>query len=145
MERTYDPTGKALLRISGIVMIIFGIFGILLYAAALGLLLGVTYITDGIFSGTRDVIGISLLLAGALAELICGIVSVKGAKRPARARRCLVWGILTLIITLAGLIHILLRDAHPMYWLIIPMAIVTPIVCLTGAAKLRRPIEMPEE
>ena len=140
MEQTYDPAGKVLLRISSSLMIIFGILGILLYGAALGVLIGVTYFTDGIFSGTTDIVGISLLLLGGVLELISGILGVKAVNAPQKAGRCLFWGIATLVISLAGLIHILLRNAAPLYWLSLPLAVITPIAYVIGALKLRRPL-----
>lgn len=143
MEERYDPTGRSLLRVTGVLMILFGIFGILLYLAGLVAVIVLNSATAGVFSASRDLIGMGLLLAGALAELIAGILGVKAAKRPARAGRGLtVWGLLCLLLSLAGMGHIALRAAVSTPWwelvLGLILSVVTPLVYLIGAAKLRR-------
>ena len=150
MELQYDPAGRTLLKTTGVIMLIFGILGILLYAAGLAAIIGVTYVTGGVFSGSTDLIGMGLLLAAALAELIAGILGCRAAKRPARAGKGLiVWGVLTLLLTLAGMLHIALRSVGAPVWelaLGLVLGVVTPIVYLVAAARvLKGPIYEPED
>ena len=145
----YDPAGRTLLKISGILMIVFGVFGLLVYTLGLAAVLGLSYATGGIFSAAGDLIGMSLLLAGALTELIAGILGTKAAKRPARAGKALfVWGALSLLLALAGMGHIFLRTAAsaPLWAPILGLvlSLVLPLVYLTAAARLRRS-QSPEE
>ena len=131
-----DPMGRLMLKTSGILMIVFGVFGVLVYLAVLGVLVGVTYVTDGIFSGTKDIIGMSLLLAASAVELIAGIRGVKAVKSPDRVSGCRIRGILALILGLAAMLHILLRGQDPIFWLGIPLTVVTPAAYLIGASRL---------
>ena len=141
----YDPLSRTLLKLTSILMTVFGVFGIVLYLLALGVLLGVNYMTAGVFSALQDIIGLSLLLAASIAELIGGRVGRKTLKNPQKASRCRVWGILTLILGLAGLVHILVRSGNPAYWVSIPLALVTPVLYLIGAAGMWHPLPAEEE
>lgn len=140
MELQYDPAGKTLLKTTGVLMLIFGILGILIYALGLAVVVGVTYVTGGILSASEDLIGMGLLLAAALAELIAGILGVRAAKKPARAGKgLLVWGVLTLLLTLAGMGHVALRTTNAPLWelaLGLVLGVVTPVVYLVAAARL---------
>ena len=148
MEYEYDPAGRSLLKITSVLMLIFGILGVLLYAAGLAAMIGVTYVTSGIFSASNDLIGMGLLLAAALTELIAGILGSRTAKRPARAGKGLIlWGVLTLLLTLAGTLFIALRATNVPWWelaLGLVLGIVIPIVYLLAAGKLLKgPMDMP--
>ena len=138
MEYEYDPAGRSLLKITSVLMLIFGILGVLLYAAGLAAIIGVTYVTGGVFAGSADLIGMALLLAAALAELIAGILGCRAAKRPGRAGKGLiVWGVLTLLLTLAGMLHIALRPSNAPLWELIlgsALGVVTPAVYLFAAS-----------
>ena len=140
MELQYDPAGRTLLKTASVIMLVFGILGILIYAAGLTVVVGLTYATSGIFSASDDLIGMGLLLASAIAELIAGILGVRAAKKPNRAGRGLiVWGVLTLLLTLAGMIHIALRATGAPLWelaLGVVLGVVTPIVYLIAAARV---------
>jgi hypothetical protein len=140
MEKSYDPAGRTLLKTTGVIMLIFGILGILIYAAGLAVVVGLTYATSGIFSASDDLIGMSLLLAAAIAELIAGILGVRAANRPRRAGiGLIVWGLLTLALTLAGMIHIALRASTAPLWelvLGILLGVVTPVVYLVAVARV---------
>ena len=128
MELQYDPAGRTLLKTAATLMIVFGAVGILIYLLGLAAVIGISYATSGVFSASRDLFGMSLLLAGAIVELIAGILGVKAAKRPARAGKALlVWGALCLLLTLAGMGHIALRaaDSAPLWELILGRTIAT--------------------
>ena len=153
MEQKYDPAGKSLLKTTSVIMLVFGAFGCLIYALGLAAVIGLTYATSGIFSASDDLIGMGLLLAAAIAELVAGILGVRAAKAPVRAgKSLLVWGVLTLLLTLAGLIHIALRTSNAPLWellLGLVLGVVTPTVYLIAAARvLKGPVssdDTPEE
>lgn len=150
MENLYDPAGRTLLKTTSVIMLIFGVLGSLIYAVGLAAVIGVTYVTSGIISGSADLIGMGLLLAAALAELIAGILGVRAAKKPARAGKGLiVWGVLTLLLTLAGMGHIALRTTTAPLWelaLGLVLGLVVPVVYLIAAARLLKgPIYEPGE
>ncbi len=130
-----DPMGRLLLKTAGILMLVFGIFGVLVYLALLGVLVGVNFVTDGVFSGAKDIVGMSLLLAASAAELTAGIKALKTLKRREKAAGCRIWTVLALVLGLAALLHILLRGGDPGFWLSIPLAVVTPAACLIGLSR----------
>ena len=140
MENLYDPAGRTLLKTAGVIMLIFGILGVLIYALGLAAVIGVTYVTSGIISASEDLIGMGLLLAAAVAELIAGILGSRAAKKPARAGKGLiVWGVLTLLLTLAGMGHIALRTTNAPLWELVLgliLGVVTPVVYLVAAARV---------
>ena len=141
MEQAYDPAGRTLLKITGVLMIVFGAFGLLIYTLGLAAVLGLSYATGGIFSASGDLIGMGLLLAGALVELIAGILGVRAAKKPARAGKGrYIWGALSLLLALAGMGHIALRvgSSAPVWELALGLVLgaVLPIVYLAAAARL---------
>jgi hypothetical protein len=150
MELQYDPAGRTLLKTTGVIMLLFGVLGFLIYAVGLAAVIGVTYVTSGILSGSDDLIGMGLLLAAAVAELIAGILGLRAAKKPARAgKSLLVWGVLTLLLTLAGMGHIALRTTNAPLWELVLgliLGVVTPVVYLVAAARiLKGPVYEDEE
>lgn len=151
MELQYDPAGRSLLKTTGVLMIVFGVFGCLTYLLGLAAVTGLAYATSGIFSAVNDLVGMGLLLAGAVVELITGILGVRAAKRPARAGKGrVVWGVLCLLLSLAGLVHIALRNVDAPRWALafgMVLGAVVPAVYLIGAARvLRGPVAAePEE
>lgn len=146
MNEVYDPKGVQLLKLSGLLMILFGALGCLLYTLGLAAVLGVSYVTSGIFKVSSDLWGMGLLLTGALVELIAGILGRKAASHPQRAGGHLyIWGILSMILSLAGLVDVLLRGGSLLHWLSLPLSLAVPVVFLLGAAKiLRGPIDADE-
>lgn len=149
MDNTYDPLGMQLLKITGVIMIIFGAVGILLYLLGLAAIIGLTYATSGIFSSSTDLIGMGLLLVGAIVELIAGILGVRTAKKPEQAgKKLIVWGILSLILSLAGMGQIALRAiATPLWELVIGMVlvVVVPATYLYAVKRIRNvPVQTEE-
>ena len=150
-EAQYDPIGRSLLRAAGVLMILFGILGMLLYTLGLVAVIILNHATAGVFSAAGDLMGMSLLLAGALAELIAGILGKRAARKPERAGKGLIiWGLLCLLLSLAGMGHIALRAAGSALWwelaLGLLLGVVTPLVYLFSANRLRKgPADLEEE
>ena len=149
MELQYDPAGRTLLKITGVLMTVFGAFGIVIYTLGLAAVIGLAFATGGVFSASGDLVGMGLLLAGAVLELIAGILGRRAAKDPRRAGKGLmVWGVLTLVLTLAGMVHIALRASTAPRWelaLGLVLGLVTPVVYLIGASRLLRSPEAEPE
>ena len=140
MEQQVIPASRSLLRICGIIMIVFGVLCTLIYLLGFAGVFALNYATGGIFSANSDLIGMGLLAAAAIAELIAGILGNRAAKRPERAgKSLLVWGALCLLLAVAGIGSIVLRGASITLWQPIAallLAAVVPIVYLVSAAKL---------
>ena len=135
------PLGRSLLRAAGTLMVVFGALGIVLYLLATAGIVALLAATDGVFSARDDIIGIGLLLAGAFAELVAGILSLRAAKTPARVGPALsVWDGLTLLLSLAGMAYIALRTGTAPLWelaLGLALCTVVPIAALCAAHKVK--------
>ena len=142
MEQQYDPTARTLLRITGVLMIIFGSLGILLYLLGLAAVIGLTYATSGVFSSTNDLIGMGLLLVCAISELITGILGVRTVRKPERTgKKQTLWGILTLVLSLAAIGQIALRNTvTPLWELCVGMllSVVVPVTYLYAVTQIRK-------
>lgn len=143
MKPQFDPTARRLLKIAGMIMLVFGVFGTVLYLLGLAGVLALNYATSGVFSVGSDLIGMGLLLLCAVAELTSGVLGLRSAKQPERAgRSLLVWSGLTLLLTLLGMGWIVFRSANLPWWELVLgllLGVVTPAVYLSAAAKLRNP------
>lgn len=142
MEQPHDATARSLLKTTGVLMLIFGIFGTVLYLLGLAAILILRYATSGVFSAAKDLIGMSLLLVSAIVELICGILGIRAAKKLERLSRSMtVWGCICLLLTLISIGHIALRDSTLQWWLLplgVLLSAVVPIVYLVAIQRLRR-------
>ena len=151
MEPKSIPACRTLLKISGVLMILFGVLCTLIYCLGLAGFAALNYATGGIFSVRSDLIGMALLLAAGIAELICGILGVRAAKRPERAGKGrLVWGVLCLLLSILSIGSIIVRNAGIPLWeplTALILAAVVPIVYLVSTAGLLSlpPEEDPEE
>ncbi len=96
-----NPTGKAFLRVAGIIMTAFG--GLTVLAALLYFVIGLftvgvivedVTITSIFFVGGGIVL--LYLLSGSILSLIAGIIGIVNAGKPQHSTKCLVWGIIAL-------------------------------------------------
>ncbi|MBQ1371749.1 MAG: hypothetical protein IIY70_02340 [Oscillospiraceae bacterium] len=142
MKTQYNSQSASLLRSCSRIMLVYGVFGSLLYLAALAgvLLLGKTI--GGIFSTKQDLIGMGLFSLGALVELVAGILGVRGSKHPAlMGNAVLVFGGLTLGFAVAETGFLALRsDAQQplLLALSLVLGLVVPAVYLRAVLKLRK-------
>ena len=130
-----NAPGKSLLKISGILLTIFGIVGIIgaiMIMTGGGFMrnmnVGLNYAGFGAIVG-RAAIGLGFAsLIGAGFELIMGILGIKNADRPEKARICLTFSIIA--IALYVVIAIL---GAPIWSLIFGIAL--PVIYLIGAVR----------
>lgn len=120
-----DAPGKGLLKVSGILLIIFAAISIVILvfgmiaAASLGGALGAAV------GGIVFVLG----MVSAAFSLIMGILGVKYANVPAKATVCMVFAIIAIVLQLISLIS---GDANVISALI---GLVLPVLYLIGALK----------
>lgn len=92
--------GKNFLKVTGILMIIGGAFGII---AGIIAVVGVSAMAVLLETGTGGLMFASILiLVSAIIQLVAGISGVKNCARPEKASSCLVMGILVAVLSLAG-------------------------------------------
>lgn len=94
-----EAKGAKFLKVTGILMIIGGALSIILGIVAI---IGVAALALlGANAGMLYVAAI-VALVGAIAQLIAGIVGCKNAKKPEKAVKCLVWGIIVAVLSVLG-------------------------------------------
>lgn len=124
--------GKIFLKVTGILMIIGGAFGIiggfvaLIGASALAAVLE-TSAGGLVFSSV-------LILASAIFQLIAGIMGVKNCEKPEKAQSCLIMGVIVAILSVAGNV---ISNVLGSQFSIINYAtgLIIPVLYIIGAAK----------
>lgn len=129
--------GKMFLKVTGILMIIGGAFGIiggfvaLIGASALAAVLE-TSAGGLVFSSV-------LILASAVFQLIAGIMGVKNCEKPEKAQSCIVIGVIVAILSVAGNV---ISNVLGSQFSIINYAtgLIIPVLYIIGAAKNKETI-----
>ena len=122
--------GSKFLKVTGILMIVFGALALILsIVAAIGLAT-LAALDLNTWQYTAAVI---LMLVGSIFELIAGIVGVKICNKPEKAGTCMVWGII--VIALSVLSNVLTLVGNPDNFSIVNLltGLVIPVLYLIGA------------
>lgn len=124
--------GRKFLKVTGILMIIGGAFGIIGGIVAMigaGALAAVLETSAG-----GLMLASSLILASAVFQLIAGIMGVKNCDKPEKAQSCLVMGVIVAILGVAGnIISNVLGSSFNI--LSYATGLVIPVLYIIGAAK----------
>ena len=119
-----------LLKVTGILMIIGGIAGIIVSIIAM-LGVGALALLIGGAVGLL-MFAVILSLVGSIIELIAGIVGSKNAANPAKAGTCVIFGIVTLALSVLGII-INLAGGGSFSVANLGLGVVIPVLYLIGA------------
>ena len=124
--------GRKFLKVTGILMIIGGAFGIIGGIVAMigaGALAAVLETSAG-----GLMLASALILASAVFQLIAGIMGVKNCDKPEKAQACLVMGIIVAILSVAGNVtsNVLGSDFNVFNY---ATGLVIPVLYIIGAAK----------
>ena len=96
--------GKTYLKVTGILLLIGGIIGVLCYGL-LALLMGVAVVDQGAGSGAVSVTLIVVIyLIAAIIQLVAGVMGIKGCNKSDKADGCFKIGIVVLIISILAAI-----------------------------------------
>ncbi len=125
--------GKKLLKVCGVIFIIEGIVGIICYGIltlVLGLGLFVNYVDGGAI-----VVGVALLYTvAAVVALVAGLLGIKYSKGKADAGKCLVWGVINLIVTvIAGIWSLANEGVTTIHVLYTCIGFIIPSLYIGGA------------
>lgn len=124
--------GSKFLKVTGILMIIFGAIALVFSIIALA---GVGVLAAmGAPSGL--LLGAGLLaLLGSVAEFVAGIIGVKNWNTPEKAQTCIVWGFI--VIAFCIISNILTLVGYPENFNVISLltGLVIPVLYLVGAFK----------
>ena len=96
--------GKTYLKVTGILLLIGGILGVLCYGL-LTLLLGVALVDQGTGSGAIPVTAIVVVyVIASIIPLVAGVMGIKGCNKSSKADGCFKIGIVVLIISILAAI-----------------------------------------
>ena len=128
--------GRKFLKVTGILMIIGGAFGIIGGIVAMigaGALAAVLETSAG-----GLVLASALILASAVFQLIAGIMGVKNCDKPEKAQSCLVMGVIVAILSVAGnVISNILGSSFNI--LSYATGLIIPVLYIIGAVKNKEP------
>ena len=124
--------GRKFLKVTGILMIIGGAFGIIGGIVAMigaGALAAVLETSAG-----GLMLASALILASAVFQLIAGIMGVKNCDKPEKAQSCLVMGVIVAILSVAGnVISNILGSSFNI--LSYATGLIIPVLYINGAVK----------
>lgn len=128
--------GRKFLKVTGILMIIGGAFGIIGGIVAMigaGALAAVLETSAG-----GLMLASALILASAVFQLIAGIMGVKNCDKPEKAQSCLVMGVIVAILSVSGNIisNVLGSDFNIFSYAI---GLIIPVLYIIGAVKNKEP------
>ena len=128
--------GRKFLKVTGILMIIGGAFGIIGGIVAMigaGALAAVLETSAG-----GLMLASALILASAVFQLIAGIMGVKNCDKPEKAQSCLVMGVIVAILSVAGNIisNVLGSDFNIFSY---ATGLIIPVLYIIGAVKNKEP------
>ena len=128
--------GRKFLKVTGILMIIGGAFGIIGGIVAMigaGALAAVLETSAG-----GLMLASALILASAVFQLIAGIMGVKNCDKPEKAQSCPVMGVLVAILSVAGnIISNVLGSSFNI--LSYATGLIIPVLYIIGAVKNKEP------
>ena len=128
--------GRKFLKVTGILMIIGGAFGIIGGIVAMigaGALAAVLETSAG-----GLMLASALILASAVFQLIAGIMGVKNCDKPEKAQSCLVMGVIVEILSVAGnVISNILGSSFNI--LSYATGLIIPVLYIIGAVKNKEP------
>lgn len=124
--------GRKFLKVTGILMIIgggFGIIGGILAMLGAGALAAVLETSAG-----GLMLASALILASAVFQLIAGIMGVKNCDKPEKAQSCLVMGVIVAILSVAGNVisNVLGSDFNIINY---ATGLIIPVLYIIGAVK----------
>ena len=124
--------GRKFLKITGILMIIGGAFGII---GGIGAMIGAGALAAVLETSAGGLMLASvLILASAVFQLIAGIMGVKNCDKPEKAQSCLVMGIIVAVLSVAGNVisNVLGSDFNIFSY---ATGLIIPILYIIGAVK----------
>ena len=128
--------GRKFLKVTGILMIIGGAFGIIGGIVAMigsGALAAVLETSAG-----GLMLASALILVSAVFQLIAGIMGVKNCDKPEKAQSCLVMGVIVAILSVAGNVisNVLGSDFNIINY---ATGLIIPVLYIIGAVKNKEP------
>ncbi|MGN0601869.1 MAG: hypothetical protein ACI4I7_04085 [Oscillospiraceae bacterium] len=129
--------GSGFLKVTGILMIIFGSIALIVSIVAILGIAALAYISSGEMSSALLYTAGVLSLISAVAEFVTGILGVKNCKRPEKAGTCIAWGIIVIVLSVAGsILTVVGGDSFPVFSFL--LGLVMPVLFIIGAVKNKK-------
>ena len=128
--------GRKFLKVTGILMIIGGAFGII---GGIVAMIGVGALAAVLETSAGGLmLASALILASAVFQLIAGIMGVKNCDKPEKAQSCLVMGVIVAILSVSGnVISNILGSSFNI--LSYATGLIIPVLYIIGAVKNKEP------
>ena len=128
--------GRKFLKVTGILMIIGGAFGII---GGIVAMIGAEALAAVLETSAGGLmLASALILASAVFQLIAGIMGVKNCDKPEKAQSCLVMGVIVAILSVAGnVISNILGSSFNI--LSYATGLIIPVLYIIGAVKNKEP------
>lgn len=128
--------GRMFLKVTGILMIIGGAFGII---GGIVAMIGVGALAAVLETSAGGLmLASALILASAVFQLIAGIMGVKNCDKPEKAQSCIVIGVIVAILSVAGNVisNVLGSDFNIINY---ATGLIIPVLYIIGAVKNKEP------
>ena len=128
--------GRKFLKVTGILMIIGGAFGII---GGIVAMIGVGALAAVLETSAGGLmLASALILASAVFQLVAGIMGVKNCDKPEKAQSCIVIGVIVAILSVAGNVisNVLGSDFNIMSY---ATGLIIPVLYIIGAVKNKEP------
>lgn len=136
MEEIKISKGAGFLKVVGILLVIFGsiaiIMSLILITGAAALI--AINLAAGIETNSYEYYaGTIVYTLSSIAELVCGIIGIRNCKKPEKSTKCLVWGIITIVLGIAGSVLMSIAAATKINIINILFVSVCPTLFIIGA------------
>ena len=128
--------GSKFLKVTGILMIIGGAFGII---GGIVAMIGVGALAAVLETSAGGLmLASALILASAVFQLIAGIMGVKNCDKPEKAQSCLIMGVIVAILSVSGNVisNVLGSDFNIFSY---ATGLIIPVLYIIGAVKNKEP------
>lgn len=126
-----EKKGSTLLKVSGILMIIGGAISLIFAIIAIA---GIAILAAAGASSALLYAAGAIALLGSVAELVAGIVGVVNWNKPEKAKTCICWGVIVIVLSIAScILEVAGGGDFPVLSLL--LGLVLPVLYIIGAVK----------
>lgn len=129
--------GAGMLKVVGILMIVFGGIALVLSILAAVAVAAVAFLSEGLLTTNLLYASTALMVASAVAELVTGILGVANCKKPEKAGVCIAWGAIVAVLCVAGTVLNLVANGEFKIFSL-AVGLVLPVLFIIGGVKNKK-------
>lgn len=129
--------GAGMLKVVGILMIVFGGIALVLGIIAAVAVAAVAFLSEGLLTTNLLYASTALMVASAVAELVAGIVGVVNCKKPEKAGVCIVWGAIVAVLCVVGTVLNLVANGEFNIFTL-AVGLVLPVLFIIGGVNNKK-------